>query len=148
MTKRRAMSATKSAGKSKKRVAKKARPLPRRKPSPDASSLEMEKSSPPKEIRFGPMKKRLRNAHEIPVVVANWLIGEGRAVQNFENFVHASNIGFKPTATTKRLDSGQFMEVGDDQKDLLRKARILLDSCGYKGRPIEVLLEDGSVLTA
>jgi hypothetical protein len=116
--------------------------------APIGSDLEMEQFSRPVEIKVGPLKQRIRGAHEIPVVVANWLIEQGKAVQNFENFVHAANIGFKPTATTKRLNSGQYMEVGNDQKDLLRKARILLDSCGYKGRPIEVLLKDGSVLTA
>jgi hypothetical protein len=135
----------------KKVVAKRTTKEKQSKPKPVASigsDLEMEQFSRPVEIRVGPFKKRIRKAHEIPVVVANWLIEQGKAVQNFENFVHASNVGFKPTATTKRLSSGQFMEVGSDQKDLLRKARILLDSCGYKGRPIEVLLKDGSVLTA
>lgn len=146
-TKRPVANARKPAVKPAKRNAAKT-PIVQPAASPVSSDFETLESSPPREIRFGTFKKRIRNPHEIPVVVANWLIDQGKAVQNFENFVHAGNIGFKATATTIRLNSGQFMEVGDDQKDLLRKARILLDSSGYRGRPIEVLLEDGSQLTA
>jgi hypothetical protein len=100
----------------------------------------------PKEIRFGSVRKHINYANEIPIIVANWLIEQGKAVPNCQNFIHPSNSGFSQSAITKRLISGQFIEVGDNQEVLLHKARKLLDACGHRGMQIEVLLVDGNAL--
>jgi hypothetical protein len=62
--------------------------------------------------------------------------------------IDGSAAGFTPSASTKRLVIGQYIEIGDNQPVLLQKARKLLDICGYPGMPIEVQLVDGTVLTA
>jgi hypothetical protein len=102
----------------------------------------------PKEIRFGSVRKSIDYANEIPITVGNWLIEQGKTLPNSPNFVHASNSGFSKSAVPKRLINGQFMEIGDNQEVLLHKARKLLDTCGYRGMKIEVLLEDGTTLNA
>lgn len=101
----------------------------------------------PKEVRIGSYRKQIRYAYEIPITVANWLIEQGKVLPALHNFVHPSNSGFAASATTKRLISGQFIEVGDHQEVLLQKARKLFDTCGYQGQNFEVLLVDGKIMT-
>ena len=64
------------------------------------------------------------------------------------NFVHENNIGFANSAPTKHLDNGWYIEVGDSQETLLLKGRRLLDSCGFRHLPLQVVLEDGTTKTA
>ncbi len=102
----------------------------------------------PTEIRFASFKKPIRYANEIPITVANWLVEQGKVLPTFPNFIHSSNNGFAKSAITKRLVSGQFIEVGDHQEILIQKARKLFDTCGYRTLKFEVLLEDGNTVTA
>jgi len=102
----------------------------------------------PTEIRFASFKKTIRYANEIPISVANWLVEQGKALPTFPNFIHASNNGFAKSAITKRLVSGQYIEVGDNQEILIQKARKIFDACGYRTLKFEVLFEDGNAVTA
>jgi len=102
----------------------------------------------PVEIKFGSVKKHIRYATEIPVTIANWLIEQGKELPITANFIHPSDAGFSQSATTKKLKSGQFMRVGHNQEALLHRARELLDSCGYEGLQIKVLLDNGITLSA
>jgi hypothetical protein len=102
----------------------------------------------PSEIRFGSFKKSIHFANEIPITVANWLIEQGKTLPTFHNFVHPSNTGFARSAKTKRLVSGQYIEIGDHQDILIQKSRKLFDACGYRTLKFEVLFQDGNVVSA
>jgi len=120
-------------------------------PQPEAQTpVARPKKKPvrPVEIKFGSVKKHIRYATEIPVVIANWLIEQGKELPITANFIHPSDAGFSQSATTKKLKSGQFMRVGHNQDALLHKARELLDGCGYEGVQIKVLLDNGITLSA
>jgi hypothetical protein len=120
-------------------------------PQPEAQTpVARPKKKPvrPVEIKFGSVKKHIRYATEIPVVIANWLIEQGKELPITANFIHPSDAGFSQSATTKKLKSGQFMRVGHNQEALLHKARELLDGCGYEGVQIKVLLDNGITLSA
>jgi len=119
--------------------------------APDAQTpVARPKKKPvrPVEIKFGSVKKHIRYATEIPVTIANWLIEQGKELPITANFIHPSDAGFSQSATTKKLKSGQYMRVGHNQEALLHKARELLDSCGYEGTQIKVLLDNGITLSA
>jgi|HubBroStandDraft_6_1064221.scaffolds.fasta_scaffold460504_1 hypothetical protein len=100
----------------------------------------------PREVRIGAYRKQIHYAYEIPITVANWLIEQGKSLPTLHNFVHPSDSGFTSSAITKKLISGQFIEVGDHQEALLQKARKLLDACGYRSQNFEVMLEDGHMM--
>jgi hypothetical protein len=120
-------------------------------PQPEAQSpVARPKKKPvrPVEMKFGSVKKHIRYSTEIPVTIANWLIEQGKELPITANFIHPSDAGFSQSATTKKLKSGQYMRVGHNQEALLHKARELLDSCGYEGVQIKVLLDNGITLSA
>jgi hypothetical protein len=120
-------------------------------PQPEVQSpvaRPKKKAVRPVEIKFGSVKKHIRYATEIPVTIANWLIEQGKELPITANFIHPSDAGFSQSATTKKLKSGQFMRVGHNQEALLHKARELLDSSGYEGVQIKVLLDNGITLSA
>jgi len=100
----------------------------------------------PQEIRIGSYRKSIRYAYEIPLTVANWIIEQGKALPTIPNFVQSTKIGFATSAGPKPLKNGQFIEVGDDQKVLLHKARTLLDNCGFQSLKFQVVFADGSEL--
>jgi hypothetical protein len=100
----------------------------------------------PKEVRIGSYRKQIRYANEIPITIANWLTEQSKSIPTLHNFVHPSNSGFAASASTKKLASGQYIEIGDNQPILIQKARKLLDVCGCHGQKFEVLLENGEVI--
>jgi DNA sulfur modification protein DndB len=102
----------------------------------------------PTEVRIGDVPIWVRRANEVPVVVANWILQQGRALRRMQNFVHEMDSGFSASAQTKRLDNGWFIEVGDSQETLLLKGRRLLDACGFSEVTLKVVLEDGTARTA
>ncbi len=102
----------------------------------------------PQEIRIGSFRKEIHMANQIPISTANWLIGQGKSLPTIPNFIHPSNSGFSRSASTKELVNGSFIEIGDDVKVSLQKARRLLDACGFRSLKLEVLFEDGSLKTS
>ena len=90
-------------------------------------------------------RNRSNIPYQIPIVIANWIIQQGKALPRIPNFVHPSNTGFAPSAQTKELKNGHFIEVGDDQGRLIEKGRELLDACGLRGVGFRVLLDDGTM---
>jgi hypothetical protein len=117
-------------------------------PSEIYSRLGKRQTIRPTEIRFGSFKKSIHFANEIPITVANWLIEQGKALPTFHNFVHPSDAGFARSAKTKRLVSGQYIEIGDHQDILIQKARKLFDACGYRTLKFEVRFQDGNLVSA
>lgn len=63
-------------------------------------------------------------------------------------FVHQMNSGFHQSAQPKKLENSWYMDVHGDQKEMLRKARRLLDACGFRDVRLQVVLEDGTVKIA
>lgn len=100
----------------------------------------------PREVRIGSVRIPVQYANQIPVVVANWILNQGGKVQKIQNFVHETDSGFSKTAQTKRLDNGWYIEVGDSQSMLVKKAKRLLDAFGFEGVLLQVVLENGALL--
>jgi hypothetical protein len=98
----------------------------------------------PEEMRIGSYRKAIRYAYEIPLTVADCIIEQGKALPTMPNFIQSTKMGFATSAEPKPLKNGQFMEVGDDQKVLLHKARVVLDPCGFQNQKLQVLFADGS----
>lgn len=100
----------------------------------------------PKELRIGSERIPIAINNQIVVATGNWILKKGKAIPVLRNFVHRDNTGFSPSAKTKKLEDGSFVEIGDSQSTLVSKARKLLDVCGFRDSKIEVHLEDGSVI--
>jgi DNA sulfur modification protein DndB len=98
-----------------------------------------------KEVLIGNVQESVKYSYQIPIVIANWIIQQGKALPRIPNFVHSSNTGFAPSAQTKELKNGHFIEVGDDQGRLIEKGRELLDACGLRDVGFRVLLDDGTM---
>lgn len=99
----------------------------------------------PREIRIGTYSERVGNWCEIPVVVANWILAQGKSLPRIDGFVHQTNAGFFQSASTKELNNGWFIEIGDAQGTLVQKARTLLDECDMRSVNFQIVLTDGSV---
>jgi hypothetical protein len=100
----------------------------------------------PAELRIGSDRIPISLNNQIVVATGNWIIKQGHTIPPIRNFVHRDNSGFSPSAQTKRLDDGSFIEVGDSQRTLVVKAPKLLDFCGFRNTKIEVHLEDGAII--
>lgn len=99
----------------------------------------------PSELRIGTVAVRLNRSNQIPVVVANWILKQGRTLPRIPNFVHETRSGFSRSAQTTELNNGWFIEIGDSQDMLIQKGRRLLDASGFRDHRLEVVLEDGTV---
>jgi hypothetical protein len=99
----------------------------------------------PQELRIGDHRFAISMSNQIPIIVANWLLGQGKTLPVVPNFLQPTNRDFASSAVTKKLNNGSFIEVGDAQPTLIQKARRLLNACGYRDTNLEVLLEDGSL---
>ncbi len=102
----------------------------------------------PVEIRIGTEVVKVTKSNQIPVLVGNWILKQGKTIPRIQNFVHEADSGFPRAAQTKQLVNGWYVEIGDSQDVLLQKARRLLDACGFREVRLEILLEDGTVRTA
>ena len=98
----------------------------------------------PREVRIGGCAESVRAWNEIPVVVANWILSQGKALPRVENFVHEADADFAQSALTKELNNGWFIEIGDSQGTLVQKGRRLLDDCGLRNVGFQIRLEDGT----
>ena len=101
----------------------------------------------PTEVRIGSAVFRVDRLWQIPVVVANWILKQDRTLPAIPKFLHETNSGFSPTAETKRLDNGWFIEVSDGRERTIKKGRTLLDACGFNDILFQVILRDGTVAT-
>jgi predicted type IV restriction endonuclease len=99
----------------------------------------------PTEIRIGDFHAPVRNWNEIPIVVANWILAQGKPLREIPYFVHKTNSGFQKAAQIKELNNGWFIEIGDNWQVLIRKGRKLLDVCGMRDVRFRVFREDGTV---
>ncbi len=97
-----------------------------------------------REVRIGSHSEPIRAWNEIPIVVANWILKQGKSLPKIHNFIHQTDSGFSPSANTKKLNNGWFIEIGDSQGTLIQKGRRLLDDCGMRNVSFRVLLEDGT----
>jgi hypothetical protein len=102
----------------------------------------------PKELRIGTHRLPISINNQIAIATANWILKQGKVIPTIRNFVHPTDSGFPRSATTRRLDNGSFMEIGDSQDALIQKARKLLNICGFRDLNLEVLLENGTLKTA
>ena len=98
-----------------------------------------------REVQIGSVRESVNYSYQIPIVIANWIIQQGKPLPRIPNFVHLSNSGFASSAQTKELKNGCFIEVGDDQGRLIEKGRELLNACGLRDVGFRVLLDDGTV---
>jgi len=99
----------------------------------------------PSEVQIDDARYSISFANQIPVVIANWIVQQGKTLPRIPNFVHPTNSGFASSAQTKEVDNGWFIEVGDDQGRLIEKGRELLKACGLGDIGFRVLLDDGTV---
>jgi hypothetical protein len=99
----------------------------------------------PRELRIGSHRVAISINNQISIETANWILNQGKSLPMIPNFVQRTNSGFAPSASTKRLVDGSFIEIGDSQDILIQKARKLLNMCGFTELKLEVLLEDGSL---
>jgi hypothetical protein len=102
----------------------------------------------PRELRIGAHHEPISLNNQITIHTANWIIKQGRTLPKIPNFIHSSNSGFTTSVQPRRLDDGSYMDIGDSQETLIRKARKLLDLCGFDELTFEVMLEDGSLKRA
>lgn len=102
----------------------------------------------PAELRIGTETLRISKSNQIPVEVANWILRQAKPLPTIPNFVQEKRFGFARTAQLKHLENGWFIEVGDSQEVLIQKGRRLLDSCGFRHLPLQVVLEDGTTKNA
>jgi hypothetical protein len=101
----------------------------------------------PTELRIDLDRIPISLNNQIVVATGNWILkNRPGSIPVIKNFVHRDNSGFSPSAQTKRLNDGSYIEVGDSQRTLVVKARKLLDSCGYLNTKLQVQLEDGSII--
>lgn len=59
------------------------------------------------------------------------------------SFIKKNPLGFPPSGRPKLLSNGFGIEVGDDQRALLRKARLLRDRCGKSDVPVIIQTSTG-----
>ena len=78
---------------------------------------------------------------QIPVVVANWILKQGKTLPVKGPSSTKKTSGFIATARTEELDNHWFIEVGDDLRTLLQKGRRLLDACGFHDVQLQVVLK-------
>jgi hypothetical protein len=97
-------------------------------------------------IRVGGHDQQIRYFNEIPVIVANWILDQGKNLPQIPNFVHNNPRGFAQSAQTKQLKNGWSIEIGDAKQTLMAKGRKLLDQTGFKSVDISVEMQDGEVL--
>jgi hypothetical protein len=102
----------------------------------------------PKELRIGTHRMPIAVSNQIVIETANWILRQGHELPLIQNFVHPTNAHFLPSAQTRQLDNGSFIEIGDSQETLLLKARKLLNACNFADLKLEVVLQDGTVKTA
>jgi hypothetical protein len=100
----------------------------------------------PKLVRVSGHNQQIKFFNEIPVIVAEWIIGQGKDLPQIPNFVHDNSRGFARSAQTKQLKNGWFIEVGDSKETLITKGRKLLDQTGFKSVELSVEMQDGEVL--
>lgn len=114
--------------------------------TPSFENSKKRKIIRPRELRIGEYSEPIAINNQIVVNTANWIIAQGVVPKNVSNFIHSTNSGFAQSAQTKPLVSGQFIEIGDSQETLFKKARKLLDENGFRELKLEVLLENGRLL--
>jgi hypothetical protein len=102
----------------------------------------------PRELTIGSFHVPISLNNQIVIATANWILKQGKSLPRIENFIHPNDTGFSTSAQIRQLDDGSFIEIGDSQSTLMQKARRLLNACGFHQVKIEVLLEDGIILTA
>ena len=88
----------------------------------------------------------MNKSNQIPVVVGNWILKQGKNLPRIQNFVHETSAGFPQSAQVKQLENGWFIEIGDSQQVLVQKGRRLLDACGFRDVQLQVILENGDAL--
>lgn len=99
----------------------------------------------PTELRLGTQKFPISLSNQIVIVIANWILGQGKSLPVITGFLHPTASGFADSAVTKKLEDGSYIEVGLSQETLLKKARQLLNAAGLQNSKAEVLLENGDV---
>lgn len=102
----------------------------------------------PVEVRIGTTVVTVTKSVHILIVVANWILKQGKVLPRIRNFIHETDSGFYTSAKTVKLDNGSFIEVGHSQKLLIQKSRQLLDECGFREVRLQVVLEDGTIKTS
>src|SRR5260370_32605534 len=65
----------------------------------------------PRELRIGSQRVPISLNNQITIATANWILKQGRTLPKIHNFIHPTNSGFAPSAPTKRLDDGSFIEI-------------------------------------
>jgi len=105
------------------------------------------RTNPPIELRIGTEAIKLTASNQIPVEVANWLLRPGRALPIIPNILHETKLGFPLASQPKPLNNGWFIEVGDSQEVLIKRARRLLNECEFRDVPLQVVLKDGTIKT-
>ena len=113
--------------------------------SPQLSQQPRRQTIRAREVQIKDFRELINYSNQIPVVIANWIIRQGKPLPRIPNFVHPNNSGFASSAKPKELKNGCFIEIGDDQDRLIEKGRELLNACGLRDVGFRVLLDDGTV---
>jgi hypothetical protein len=120
---------------------------PRPVPTPQRGTTKTPKAVP-RTVRINSYVEGIKKLNEIPMVVANWIEDQGIDIPEMHNFVQRDVRKFSDSGNAKRLKSGKLIEVGDDKRTLVKKARRLLDECGFSSSVLQVELENGEVIKA
>lgn len=92
----------------------------------------------PTAIRIRGKEIGIRNWNEIPVVIGDWILDQGKKFPEIRNFVSPNKENFAKSAFLKQLNNGWFIEVGDQKEVLIKKTQKLLRISGI---PEEIVIE-------
>ena len=123
------------------------RPPAPKNPFPLPSSQTRKPSTKPTEIRIGEsFRQPIGSAVDIPVVVGNWIVRQGRTLPTIRNLVQPTNSNFCVSASPKPLENGHYVNAHGDQRLMVKSGRRLLNDSGFRHLRFEVVLENGDVL--
>jgi hypothetical protein len=123
-------------------------------PSPRNGAVSRKRSTVrPKELLIGRTARvPITLSLQIQTETAEWILKQQGKLPVIPRYISRNKADFSPSvfpsANTVQLSDGSWIEIGDSQDTALRKARNLLDTCGFKNVGLEVVLTDDTRKTA
>lgn len=99
---------------------------------PSNRILVFQKGGIPLKLNILGEEFEIRRWNQVPVCVANWILDQGKVLEEYPNFIHRNKADFQiQNPSFKQLKNGWFMEVGDDKPRLLYKTKRILKLAGF-----------------